>query len=752
MSINKTKYSGQDFLTYLDEIRNRIQTEYGSDFNDFALSGLGQMLIDYVAFALDNLSFYLDRRASEAYLDTALTRTAVSRLTRQIGYKMRGAVPSSVGLSVAVKNPVAYSVTLPVGFQFNGPGDLVFEVASEVTFAPSEQGADKPKTVTCFEGETLTESFVSDGTPNQVFELRKVPTGKWVSSGSVKVRVDGTDYSEVQFLEFDQTDQFETDYVSDPPTVRFGDGVAGNIPPDGATIEVTYLATSGAAGQVNQGTITSEVSPLVVNFQTVPLVVSNPAGSSGGADPESVEEAKANAPRVFRTRLAAVTKQDYEALAQSFADPAFGRVAVAQAFSARSIDQDTVVKSELDTIQAASEDPKKTVDVEIPKITGSLDTIDANATDLTTQLGSVGSKASDISTESGTVRTSARAIRSKANENSADLSAISSDASTVKSVIQTNSATIQTESQSGQATINGITVGASDQLTTATRDALLQNFTNIDTARQNIDNTTDDLDNIVARTTPLSSKNTEIISEVDNTIVPSLDNIDQAVSDIGTDTTSGLLKAADADRASVATESVNIRTSASAIDAVVVSTSSTVAASRKTIEDHVDLILNSDAEANMVTVPILALDAAGFYTAPTVGLIQSLQAYLDARKDVTHSVVVVSGENFLLPAVIEARVGISTGVSQSVLEAAVNAAIDGLLKGRKFGQDLYVSDITDALTALPGVVFANVTIKGHNLNGSTVTNNLDVSGNLLASDKEIVTKGSVTATVEVVSA
>ena len=515
-NLTKAKYSGMDFATYVDDIRSDIQANYAQDFNDFALSGVGQMLIDIVAAALDNLSFYVDRRASDSYLATAATRTAVSRLTRQIGYKMRGAVPSSIDLLVSVKNPVAYDVTVPKGFKFKGPNSLNFEVASSVTFSPAEQALQTTKNIVCFEGQSLTESFSSDGSKNQKFELRKVPDGMWASSGSVVVKVDGVEYSESEFMTFDATQQFEADYVSSPTTIRFGDGVAGAVPASGASIEVSYLATTGQGGQVSKGTITGVVSPLVVNFQNTPLMVSSPTGSSGGADAESIEEARANAPQVFQSRLVAVTRKDYEALAQSFADPSFGRVSVAQAFSTRSAAQDMVVNSELNSIKASGDDPKAAVDAQVPLVNTALDAVDAAQVTLLAANDSVGVETTAVDAQNNLVQTSARTIRSKATEVSADLAGVSSDAGSVKATIQSNSLVIQTESQGTQSTLNGITTVGPDQLTVATKDALLAHMTQIDSSRLAIDNSTDNLDNILARINPdrkstrLNSSHTDI--------------------------------------------------------------------------------------------------------------------------------------------------------------------------------------------------------------------------------------------------
>jgi hypothetical protein len=162
------------------------------------------------------------------------------------------------------------------------------------------------------------------------------------------------------------------------------------------------------------------------------------------------------------------------------------------------------------------------------------------------------------------------------------------------------------------------------------------------------------------------------------------------------------------------------------------------------IFNHVDALLSHDCKANLVSVPILTKDANGFYTAPTTGLIQSLQNYLDQRKEVTQTVVVTSGEDFLVSAVLVIRLGVKYGYAESSTQTAVEAVVDGLLKDRKFGASLYVEHVYKAINEqVEGLAFHNVTISGPSAK-------LDANGNLVIEKSEVVTKGTVTYTTEVV--
>jgi hypothetical protein len=83
--INRSRFAGKDFFTFIDDLIARIQLLFVTEFNDFVSSGTGQMLIDIVSWACETLSFYIDRQAAESYLQTAQLRRSVNRLCRQVG-------------------------------------------------------------------------------------------------------------------------------------------------------------------------------------------------------------------------------------------------------------------------------------------------------------------------------------------------------------------------------------------------------------------------------------------------------------------------------------------------------------------------------------------------------------------------------------------------------------------------------------------------------------------------------------------
>lgn len=787
--LNRVQYVGLDFPTHFDDLRSELQTKFAADFNDFALSSLAIMLLDVTAYGLDTLSFYLDRRATDSYLETAQTRKAVARLTRQLGYKMGGAVSASTDLTVRITQAVNFTVVVPKGFQFKGPNNLIFEAAQDTTFAPRQTTAQN---IPVYEGETVSESFVGNGTANQVYELQAVPTGKNVVQGSAKVYVNGTPYQEADFLPITGGQYFEIGYNDSPATLRFGDGTVSqaDIPAPNSTVSITYIAAAGLAGQVNANTITKVVTPLVVNFNTIGLAINNPESAVGGDDPESLDRAKTLAPLVYKSRYVAVTRSDYVALASAYADPLFGRVAVAQAYSTRSAADDTQLQILLQDVRDVVTPVYTGITAQVAALDAQTTAIDAQTVAVTSALADTASAMTTLNTDIGTAITTLEGVSNRAD---LAISRCTAGATTVGgiagatgiSLTVTVSFTQPAVLSNVTATVNSVTgltigqtvvVGVSGVAAGTYTVALVPSTTTVTlnlttagsvavggtvTAPAALTSTPAD-----ALTTPtkasllstfsaLSSSDLSTMrSDTDNAIDDLTSAMDQ-VTLIGTTTATGYLYLLDTANTAIDAASTTVSgTIAPAITLAIEPISptgtgtGTINAALDAIEAHVDAILSADCKANLVTVPVLTKDANGFYVAPSLGLRTSLEAYLNDRKAVTQTVQVVSGESAIIYAVLTLQVAVKAGYAENVVRLAVETAIDGILKGRLFGASLYRSEITDTCLAVAGVSYVNPTIDGYTTAGSAVvqTAKLDAYGNLVIANSEVVSKNSVTVT------
>jgi hypothetical protein len=709
-TLTRVRFAGYDFDTHEDEILTRLQVKFASVYNDFAVSSLGIMLVDIFSFGLDTLSFYLDRRATDNFMVTSRTRASAARLARQLGYRPGPASASSVDMNVSLSSVYAFPITVPVGFQFRGPNGLIFEAQESVTFSPGDLSV---KTLTAAEGETLTSSYFSNAEANQTFDIDSVPSGKFIvgkgTAGQSRtiVEVDGDTWTEQEFLQFGDTNQFEMGYVDAPPTVRFGDGIAGKIPDGGAEIRVTYFASTGVNGAATAGTITNTVAPLVVSFQQINLFVNNPQGTSGGADPESLSSIKANAPVVFKSRGVNVTLEDYEARAQSFVDPVFGAIAVARAINVRGASDDAYLASRLTTINSQSDSYLPTVNAAVADILEDLVVVDAAVADAQTNDTTLQASIATIATEEVNART--------ANESNR----------TAAGVTQANASGIATNLALLNSTLLGYAVGATQLSNT---DLVI-------------------LQNII---TQASAKDSEISVQA-STVLSNVTSVTTALDAINTQADSAETRRALIRTGvdSIETQSAAVATSTNDLSDDVEAVENTITTLTGEVEVHVDSFLSNECKSNLIEVPVLTLDSEGFYVVPTNGLQKSLQAYLDNAKEVTQ-VVKVTGVGLLLVAAdISVLVGVLTGYNEATVRSQVEAAILNVLRGRAFGNKLRLSELYAPTAPEPnnipieGVEYVNIEITGP-------VDHLDVDGGLIASEYEVVTRGTITTTSEVV--
>jgi hypothetical protein len=102
----------------------------------------------------------------------------------------------------------------------------------------------------------------------------------------------------------------------DGTTIRFGDGVFGQVPAPGTRFTVSYRTGLGSAGNVPADTITAVAAGQAQ--ASLVLACTNPFPAAGGADAQTPQQVKDAAPEQFRAQpLCAVRPEDYVAAAQS---------------------------------------------------------------------------------------------------------------------------------------------------------------------------------------------------------------------------------------------------------------------------------------------------------------------------------------------------------------------------------------------------------------------------------------------------
>lgn len=182
-------------------------------------------------------------------------------------------------------------------------------------------------------GETVAGEVLGSGSGasiHQRFRLKKPPlTHRSAVGGSesaLTVRVDGVAWEQQDTLYgLDGTARAYLVRIDDDAnaTVVFGDGKSGARLPTGAeNVTATYRSGIGSGGEVGAGTITLlKTRPYGIRS------VINPLAASGADDPETLADARTNAPLTVLTLDRIVSLQDYEDYARAY--PGIGKARAA---------------------------------------------------------------------------------------------------------------------------------------------------------------------------------------------------------------------------------------------------------------------------------------------------------------------------------------------------------------------------------------------------------------------------------------
>jgi len=308
-------YTSKDYESIRKELVARIPqlTDRWTDFNK---SDLGVVLLELFCGIGDMLAYYLDAQAAEAFLPTARQRQNVIHLCKLISYRLDGPVAATTTLRFFLATALDDDFVLPAGTFVRAQledGNVDFETVEDVTIPRGMLSVD----VAARQGKRHVETFAGTGEPSQVFDL----SGIGIAQGSIVLRVDTVEWTEVDHFQESLADSahFQTDTDAlDRVTVFFGDGLYGKVPGPGESIEVSYLETLGASGNLGVNLITQILTPLYLGGQTVPLSVTNTIPATGGSDRESLDHARKQAPAEVRSLWKGVTKEDYQALAEGF--------------------------------------------------------------------------------------------------------------------------------------------------------------------------------------------------------------------------------------------------------------------------------------------------------------------------------------------------------------------------------------------------------------------------------------------------
>lgn len=189
--------------------------------------------------------------------------------------------------------------------------------------APATHGASRSQILGHGDARLRFPTFTLGQSPLTHVSSATEPGG---AASTLQVRVDGIEWKRADsFYQRDSREEIYHLRLRDDgaSVVRFGDGVTGSRLPTGINnITASFRIGLGAAGNLPSGRLTSLGSrPLGLTG------VAHPLPATGGEDPESLDDARANAPLTVLTLDRLVSLRDYADYARAFAGIAKARSA-----------------------------------------------------------------------------------------------------------------------------------------------------------------------------------------------------------------------------------------------------------------------------------------------------------------------------------------------------------------------------------------------------------------------------------------
>ena len=320
MAINDRRLSVTELD--FDDIKTNLKVflKAQTEFKDYDFEGSGMsILLDTLAYNTHYLGFNANMVANEMFLDSASLRSSIVSHAKMLGYEVSSprAPKAIINISLSTGKTTA---TMSAGTAFtttvNGTS-YQFVTIADVT-GSSTGNAIPFDSTEIYEGTYVTTKYLVDSSDvDQKFIIAdnradtttltvKVQTSS--SDTTTTTYTKATDISQlsrsstVYFLQEIETGRFE---------VYFGDGIVSQAISDGNIVTLSYVVTNKT--QANGASLFS--SPSAIDTVTS-ITITTVGNASGGAEGESLQSIKLNAPLDYAAQGRAVTTEDYKLYAR----------------------------------------------------------------------------------------------------------------------------------------------------------------------------------------------------------------------------------------------------------------------------------------------------------------------------------------------------------------------------------------------------------------------------------------------------
>ena len=322
MASNKLQVSDFDFDDIKANLKSFLQDQ--SEFQDYDFEGSGfAVLLDLLAYNTHYLGFNANMLANEMYLDSADIRKNIVSLAKMLGYTPTSPKSPTATVDILMNNipTTVATITMAKGTAFTTSvdGETYQFVTNAIHTLTPTNGVYKFSNIPLYEGTLVTFKYTADSTDvDQRFVIPSVSADTSTLKVSVQNSASDTTTStytlatgitsinatsKVYFLQEMEDGKFE---------VYFGDDVLGNKLDDGNIVILEYIVSN--KDEAN-GASSFTLSGSIGGYSDVTLTTVSSA--QGGAEAQTKESIRYNAPLQYSAQDRAVTTGDYETIVQS---------------------------------------------------------------------------------------------------------------------------------------------------------------------------------------------------------------------------------------------------------------------------------------------------------------------------------------------------------------------------------------------------------------------------------------------------
>jgi len=307
-----------------DNIKNNLKVflKQQDQLTDYDFEGSTMStLLDVLAYNTHYNAVYANVLANEMFLDSADLRNSIVSHAKHVGYTPRSATSPVAFLNVTVNNATGSTLTAARGTTFTTSvdGTTYNYIVKDATTITPVAGVYTFSSLPVYEGTLITNKFTVDtSNADQRFLIKnnladtttlKVTVQNSSTDSTTSTYILSTDLadisstSKVYYLEGAEDNQYE---------VKFGDGILGAALSTGNIVTLSYIVTNA---EESNGASSFSLSGTLGGFSNVTITTAT--NSANGAQPETPDSIRFNAPKQYAAQNRAVTPKDYESRVKS---------------------------------------------------------------------------------------------------------------------------------------------------------------------------------------------------------------------------------------------------------------------------------------------------------------------------------------------------------------------------------------------------------------------------------------------------